>query len=141
MLDALDRHDPTCPRAIRLGLSRLAEGEEPISPSDLEIEEQEPEPEPAVHGAPQEDIREYRDDGEQWVAQPRRMIRAQAAAAAIEQANALWIAYYGETDGAAFDVIVFGSEIEALRYAVKHGWSVRHLELDRSVREQAQDHA
>ena len=28
--DALERHDPFCPRAIDLGLPRLAEGEEPI---------------------------------------------------------------------------------------------------------------
>ena len=32
VLDALSRHDPMCPYAIRIGLPRLAEGEQPIEP-------------------------------------------------------------------------------------------------------------
>jgi hypothetical protein len=44
----------------------------------------------------------------------------------------LWISYY-ESE---FDAVIFASELEALRYAVEHGWKVRELQLGLSLRQQ-----
>jgi hypothetical protein len=143
--DALGRHGSMCTRAIQLGLPRLAEDEDPIEPDPPEDPDDgawtDSERQAELQGAPQDDIREYRDDGEQWVGQPRRMIRAQATASAIQpppRPVELWFAYPVNDGVSEFDIVIFDSEISALRYAVQEGWKVKPLKLAEPVREQAQ---
>ena len=125
--DALGRHGPMCPRALRLGLLRLAEGEEPIDPSDSE--------EPLV---------EY-DEEPGAVALANLHTAITDRPGAIERAPAprepeLWISYRPEIgDIAGFDATVFETELDALRHAVETGAKVRRLELGKSLRKQVED--
>lgn len=133
VLDALGRHDPMCDRAIKLGLPRLAEDEEPIDPHDQaeaelerEFEFTEIEPEPEVR------------EGEGWSEQPKAMIRAVATENAIPEPADLWFSYAYVGD-AIDDVVVFGSELDALRHAVAHGYKARRLKLGESLVDQVRD--
>jgi hypothetical protein len=123
IIDALGRHAGDCPRAIEIGLPRLADGEAPIDPIeeerlDREIADSatriEPEPDPLLTIVRQRGVA-LNDPG--------------------IVVTGLWMAYH--TDGTDFDAVVFAAEIEALRYAVAEGWQVKPLELGRSLTEQA----
>jgi hypothetical protein len=171
VLDALGRHDPACPHALNIGLPRLAEGEDPIDPREEEptremttfmptpedpneesgydgpiAEEGEVSPNhpahPQWHGAPQEDIREYRDDGERWREQPQHMIRAEAMGRAVDALTfpdiELWFAHPPNDGKTEFDCVIFDTEIGALRFAVEAGWRVRPLQLGESLRDQVE---
>lgn len=131
VLDALDRHDPMCPRAIRLGLLRLAEGEAPIPPGEDE-------------GEPGEiDGGDLPEPGAVALANLHTAITDHPGA--IERAPAprepeLWISYRPEIgDIAGFDATVFETELDALRHAVETGAKVRRLELGKSLRKQVED--
>ena len=132
VLDALARHDPMCDRAIKLGLPRLAEGEEPIDPGEEEeagLEREFTEVEEPV-------------ETETWSEQPEAMLRAVATDNVVKRFPPpeieLWFSYRSDADG-GFDVIVFEGELDALRYAVSHGQRVQELKLGESLREQVND--
>ena len=134
--DALGRHDWSCPHAIAIDLPRLAEGEDPITPITPGEEEavdgppEMPPDEPGnIQRAPDEDhVARQRPDG-RWEAAPR----SQNPDAGLY--TGLWIAYGNHRDS-GFDAIVFTSEIDALRHAVRTGQHVHPLEFGRSLREQ-----
>ena len=122
VVDALDRHDPMCPRAIRLGLLRLAEGEAPIPPGEDEGEPGE------IDGGdlPIQTMAEYDE----------KLGPLHDRPGAIERApRELWFSYT-EVDGSFDDAVVFASELDALRHAVTRGAKVRRLELGKSLRAQ-----
>lgn len=133
VLDALGRHDGACSYAIRIGLPRLAEDEEPISPADSE-----------------EPIVEYDEDVDLFPGSDRPGAIERAPAAGLAQLaiergiapalpTALWFAYESLGDTAVFDATVFDSELEALRHAVERGKKVHRLELGKSLREQVSE--
>lgn len=111
--DALGRHAGDCQHAIDVGLPRLADGEEPIADFDEDIESDQStdDYDAAPPPAPKSTYR-----------QP------------IEE---LWLAYTNSADG--FDAVVFASELEALRYAVKESCHVAPLKLGRPLRQQAKE--
>jgi hypothetical protein len=115
VVDALGRHDGTCPRAIELGLPRLADGEEPIDPL---VDEEE-----------QRQVAEGRLYQEEQAQMP-----PQGNPPPVRK-NVLWMAFGSADD--SFDAVVFDSELEALRYAVAAHWQVLQVELGRSLAEQA----
>lgn len=125
-------------RARRLGLPFLAEGEEPI-PADDEVEAEAVKDsmsakelagleayspgadalaDPAYHA---EEERKEQDPSFQ-AAQPEP----------VSVLDGLWMAYYEDFS----DVLIFGSELEALRYAVNLTMRVKPLELGKSIRDQ-----
>lgn len=127
VIDALSRHDPMCGYAIRIGLPRLAEGEQPIEPGaeDDALPEAAPEEATLIHS-----VAEY---DEQFSDRPGAIERAPRAAL-----TELWFSYI-EADGTFDDAVVFGSELEALRHAVTHGAKVQQLELGKSLRGQVRE--
>lgn len=130
--DALGRHDPMCPRALRLGLLRLAEGEEPIEPGEVDEDaavERAEEAEMANEREPVV-IRSQQEFVERFGPGPG----TERDSFGDEPEPELWISF--RLDGVSFDATVFGSELSALRHAVHHGESVHPLELGRSLREQ-----
>lgn len=130
IVDALDRHDPMCPRALRLGLLRLAEGEAPIDPSDSE--------EPLVEYDEEPGAVALANLHEAVADRPGAIERAPDLQAPYRTSDLteLWFSY-AEVDGSFDDAVVFGSELDALRHAVTHGAKVRRLELGKSLRAQA----
>jgi hypothetical protein len=50
----------------------------------------------------------------------------------------LWVSYRGDRDDGKFDAVIFATELDALRHAVKEGYNVHPLELGRSLREQVE---
>ena len=131
VLDSLDRHDPMCPRAIRLGLLRLAEGEPPIDPSDSE--------EPLVEYDEEPGAVALANLHEAVADRPGAIERAPDSQAPYRTGDvtSLWFSYTGDHED--FDAIVFETELDALRHAVKHGAKAHRLELSRSLREQADE--
>lgn len=130
--DALGRHAGTCPRAIEIGLPRLADGEEPIDPIEDEREYAQAQAElPELNDAPG-DIQRAPPDPLLTIVRERDMSAEQPS----DASTVLWMAYHD--DGTDFvDAVVFGAEIEALRYAVSSHWQVMPLELGRSLVDQA----
>lgn len=132
--DALGRHGATCRYALRIGLPRLAEDEAPIAPGEPGIEPL--------------DAEELDVDVAEALADP-----AASSAAAWEadvpvtppplvgvhhgDVTSLWFSYLPDFS----DMIVFESELEALRHAVRSGEKVHRLELGRSLRKQASEDA
>jgi len=120
ILDALGRHAGTCPRALEMGLPRLADGEDPIDP----IEEERLD-------------REIADSASRIERAPDPLLTiARERGAVHDPDTGLWMAYH-EGVGKDFDAVVFGTEIDALRYAVAEQWQVMALELGRSLVDQA----
>jgi hypothetical protein len=117
IVDALGRHDGTCPRAIEMGLPRLADGEEPIDPL---VDEEE-----------QRQVAEGRIYQEQEAQMPPQ------AGPPLSSKNILWMAFHVDPDDVTFDAVVFDSELEALRYAVAAHWQVMQVQLGHSLLEQA----
>jgi hypothetical protein len=150
--DALGRHDPACAHAIAIDLPRLAEGEDPIAPH----EDDDPLAESGYDGPPSDTVSpnhpayQIRDEpgdiqrapDEDYVARQRPdgqwepVPRSQNPDAGLY--TGLWISYRGERDDGKFDAVVFASELDALRHAVREGYNVHPLELGRSLREQVQ---
>lgn len=112
--DALGRHAGNCPRALEIGLPRLAEDEDPIDPT-LDAEE-------AEYAQ-----REY----ERAVAQRRSL----PPTGPVAQSAELWIAHTKASES-SFDALIFDSELAALRYAVAHSMEVKPLQLGVSMIEQ-----
>jgi hypothetical protein len=151
VLDALGRHDGACPYAVEVGLPRLAEGEPPIDPEDPdegELGPEDPNLESGYDGpvAEEGEVSPNHPAHPQWHDQPGAIQRApsQATHSLIRERPAeapeLWVSYRhsdgsGGEDG--FDAVVFATELDALRHAVREGYNVRQLELGRSIREQA----
>jgi hypothetical protein len=129
--DALGRHDPACPHALAIDLPRLAEGEEPIAPH----EDDDPLAESGYDGPPSDEVSPnhpaylIRDE-------PGNIQRAPNPDAGLY--TGLWISYRGERDDGKFDAVIFASELDALRHAVREGYNVHPLELGRSLRQQLQ---
>lgn len=133
ILDVLGRHDGTCSYALEVGLPRLSEGEDPIDPDE------EPELEDAAMADP------HAPGPPDTIQRPS----SQATHALIPDRPgiepALWISYRqavtvdesGHAHAGDFDAVIFHTEIDALRHAVREGYLVRPLELGRSIREQA----
>ena len=137
--DALGRHGPTCDYAIRIGLPRLAEGEEAIDPDAADLDEQ-PTREMRVPARDETVLVRSAAEFEQ------KFGPASDRPGAIERAPAppteLWFSYTLDASDRSpghFDVIVFDSELDALRHAVFAGEKVHRLELGRSLREQVND--
>jgi hypothetical protein len=124
--DALGRHAGDCAHAIEIGLPRLAEGEDPIDPRDVEIEEHTID----LDGPDDEEAPPPLHPG--ITDRPGAIERHPDAGLY----TSLWIAYRGVDQPGGFDAIVFGSELDALRHAVREGYNVHPLELGRSLREQ-----
>lgn len=126
VLDALGRHAGDCPRALEMGLPRLADGEDPIDPIeeasyDRQIAQEraaEPEHDPLLKVA--------RDQG------AVRDIRDVLTNPDAELTD-LWMAYQDASDERDFNAVIFGTELEALRHAVNAHWRVIPLELGRSL--------
>jgi len=156
VLDALGRHGPTCPYALKIGLPRLAEGEEPIEREEVldtargmgltedDVDMDDPNIESGYDGPVAEggEVSPNHPAHPQWHEHPQRMIRAEATSRMIPPPvlPELWFAY-ADVDTPGFDAIVFGSEIDALRYAVTHGWHVKPLDLGESLHGQARSEA
>jgi hypothetical protein len=125
VLDALGRHAGTCPRALEMGLPRLADGEDPIDP----IEEERLD-------------REIADSASQIEPAPDPLLTIAREQGAVHDNpdaglyTGLWMAYR-EGVGKDFDAVIFGAEIDALRYAVTEHCQVMALELGRSLVDQA----
>ena len=126
-----------CAYALRIGLPRLAEGEEPIDPreddGDAAVERAEEaemanEREPVVLRSQQAFVERFG---------PGPVTERDSFG--DEPAPELWISFSVTVDGKGFDATVFASELSALRHAVHHGESVHPLELGRSLREQVSD--
>jgi hypothetical protein len=131
-----------CQHAINLGLLRLAEGEDPIDPAEEQAEaEVELEREFIEADEPKTAGKEA------WSEQPEAMVRAVATENAIARLKAeepelaertLWFSYAYVGD-AIDDVVVFPSELDALRHAVTHGYKARPLKLGESLIDQVRD--
>jgi hypothetical protein len=121
VLDALERHAGDCPRALEMGLPRLADGEEPIDPVDE-----------ASYEVADEPVEVAEPDPLLTVARERDVVRD-------KRVSDLWMAfgYNPDNDDGSFDAVVFDSELDALRYAVAAHWQVLQVELGRSLAEQA----
>jgi hypothetical protein len=132
VLDALGRHAGDCSYALEIGLPRLADGEDPIDPSE------------PLNGADQ--VAADMAATEQTAVreeEPVRPSRSPRVSGAPANPNAglytgLWMSYTATPSGLD-DAIVFGSEIEALRFAVASGQRVVKLELGKSLQEQVRD--
>ena len=117
IVDALGRHAGDCPRALEMGLPRLADGEDPIDPiEDYADEPEEPEPDPLLTVAA--NTPRYRRDNPD-----------------ADPYTGLWMAYHDT--GNDFDAVIYATELEALRRAVAEHWQVMALELGRSLVDQA----
>ena len=101
-----------------MGLPRLSDGEEPIDPIEEDRLDQ-----------------EIADSASRIERAPDPLL-AVARDALTNVITGLWMAYseHGDT---GFDAVIFGAEIEALRYAVESHWQVMPLELGRSLVDQA----
>lgn len=120
VIDALGRHASMCAYAIRIGLPRLAEDEEPIDSPDFEYDEERD----MTRMATTADLQD----------EPGRIERAP-----FRDVSSLWFAYESLGDTKVFDATVFDSELDALRHAVERGKKVHRLELGRSLREQVSE--
>lgn len=132
VVDALGRHDPMCPYALRIGLPRLAEGEAPIPPGAEDVEALTDAQVDAEQGGTV--IHSSAEYEAEFGDRPGAIERAPRFAALTE----LWFSY-AEADGTFDDAVVFGSELEALRHAVTHGAKVQQLELGKSLRGQVRE--
>jgi hypothetical protein len=145
VLDALERHAPDCQHAISIGLPRLAEGEEPIPPD----EDLPNGPIPFDAESSDANLDRLEDRVAAGEENQRRAVPTSPSAApiadrpgAIQRSpdaglyTGLWLSWTTDDSG-YFDAVVFGSELEALRYAVREGHQVVALELGRPLREQA----
>ena len=121
VVDALGRHAGDCQHAIEVGLPRLADGEEPIDPAQEDeanaaatklYEQEQAEPLPT-------DLRQRFE---------RRRLPA---------STDLWMSY--RDDGDHFDAVIFDSEIDALRHAVREGWQVVALQLGKPLLDQVRE--
>ena len=159
VLDALERHAGNCPRAVSLGLPRLAEGEEPIGPDDIDAvpEEEGYEEGPVPVARPSEPLgqAEYaravrvHESSEETLDElehranrrfgPPPPIPGIGDVAALPQTGQVefWMSYSTGIAEGDFDAVVFGTEIEALRHAVANSNQVKPLKLGESLREQA----
>jgi hypothetical protein len=148
--DALERHDGACPRAIELGLPRLAEGEEPIDPDEGEIAiEADAQVERVVDGvveqSPAEEVAGGAVSPATATESPRRLparfraTRPYVGAEDEPQAPQLWMSYLEQSDVGGFDAVIFDTEIDALRHAVKEGRKACEVQLGRSLLEQVSD--
>jgi len=118
--DALMRHASDCPRALRTGLPRLAENEDPIDPREDEISE----PAPDATGAP--------------VAASEPVRRSNPSPGASHRSEPLWMAYNDPASRTSdFDAIIFATELEALRHAVANEMQVKQVKPGVSIRDQA----
>lgn len=124
ILDALGRHAGECPRALEMGLPRLADGEDPIDP----IEEYGDEPEELEPGV----IQPAADPLLTVAANTPRFRRDNPDAKPTD----LWIAYQDASDEHDFNAVIFATELEALRHAVNAHWQVMPLELGRPLLDQ-----
>jgi hypothetical protein len=144
VLDALDRHDGTCPRARELGLPRLAEGEAPIDPTEIDDSEDEAAEQAEAAEAAQA-VEESGYDGPianeseispNHLAHPRWHTADRPTA---PPPTGQWISYRAELGGHEFDAVIFATELDALRHAVgEEGYKVHPLELGRSLRDQVE---
>ena len=129
--DALGRHDSMCPRALRLGLVRLAEGEEPIEPGEVDEDEAVERAEEAEMASEREPVVIRRSRSSSSASGPGRSERD------TFDDPELWFSYATDEAGDTyFNATVFGSELDALRHAVEHDEKVHRLELGISLREQ-----
>ena len=155
VLDALGRHAGNCPYALEVGLPRLAEGEDPIDPAepDLglgqdprydELGPEDPNLESGYDGpvAEEGEVSPNHPAHPMWSREAPRGLPPSAATHALIRERPqpkieLWVSYKLDiTDAEEFDAVIFATELEALRHAVREGYRVHPLELARSIREQ-----
>lgn len=146
--DALGRHAPDCIHALEIGLPRLAEGEEAIDSAEMEaltddeLAIEDPNEESGYDGpvAKEGEVSPNHPAHPQWhITSPAEIPGHTSGRPPNPDAGlytGLWMSWTLDDSG-YFDALIFGSELEALRYAVREGYKVVPLELGKPLREQA----
>jgi hypothetical protein len=121
-----------CGHALKLGLARLAEGEEPIKPEEELDYWREREAGGAEEPAPDEELPPLNDHPAAIERHPPQPEVGRKRGVVISE---LWFSYSPDVSS----VVVHETELDALRYAVANDAKVRRLELGRPIADQVAD--